>query len=167
MGASIEVLPAGAARCGHAMPRLPDLPVEPYPRSSPHSRGMALGAIITIAVQSSSITTSILIPMVAAGILTLKNAYPVTLGANLGTTATALLASLAAESPDALTIALIHTLFNVFGILLFYPVPVMREIPIRLATGIGDLAQRRKRWVVAYVGVAFIGLPLVGLVVLS
>lgn len=128
---------------------------------------MALGALITIAVQSSSITTSILIPMVAAGILTLKNAYPVTLGANLGTTVTALLASLAAESPNALTIALIHTLFNVFGILLFYPVPVMREIPLRLATGMAEVAQRRKRWVVVYVGIAFIGLPLVGLVVLS
>jgi sodium-dependent phosphate cotransporter len=128
---------------------------------------MVVGMVITIAVQSSSITTSILIPMVAAGILTLKNAYPVTLGANVGTTVTALLASLAADSPDALTIALIHTLFNVFGILIFYPIPALREIPIRLATGMADLAQRRKRWVVAYVAGAFIGVPLLGLLLFA
>lgn len=128
---------------------------------------MVVGMVITVAVQSSSITTSILIPMVAAGILTLKNAYPVTLGANVGTTVTALLASLAAESPDALTIALIHTLFNLFGILVFYPIPVLREIPIRLATAIAEVAQRQKRWVIVYVAGVFVALPLVGLVVFA
>lgn len=126
---------------------------------------MALGMVLTVMVQSSSITTSILIPMVAAGVLTLRNAFPVTLGANVGTTVTALLASVAAERPEGLTIALVHTLFNVFGILLFYPVPFMRAIPLRLATGLATLAQRRKRWVAVYVIGGFIVVPLVGLLV--
>ena len=58
--------------------------------------GLLTGMIVTIAVQSSSITTSILIPLVASGILLTRNAYPITLGANVGTTITALLAALGA-----------------------------------------------------------------------
>ncbi len=127
---------------------------------------MVLGMIMTVLVQSSSITTSILIPMVGAGVLTLKNAFPVTLGANVGTTITALLASVAAEQPEGLTIALVHTLFNIFGIAVFYPLPAIREIPIRLAEGLGDMAVRRKRWVLAYVGGLFVLVPLLGLLIL-
>ena len=67
------------------------------------SVAMLLGLVITIAVQSSSITTSILIPLCAAGVVSLRNAYPVTLGANVGTTITALLAAMATGSTDALT----------------------------------------------------------------
>src|SRR5690606_15987920 len=52
--------------------------------------GIVMGIVVTMAVQSSSITTSILVPLVAAGILTVRTAYPVTLGANVGTTITAL-----------------------------------------------------------------------------
>ncbi len=128
---------------------------------------MALGMVMTILVQSSSITTSILIPMVGAGILTLRNAFPVTLGANVGTTVTALLASLAAERPEGLTIALVHTLFNLFGILVFYPIPRLRQIPIDLALRMADIAQRRKRWVVGYVFGLFVVVPLTGILVLK
>ncbi len=128
---------------------------------------MALGMVMTILVQSSSITTSILIPMVGAGILTLRNAFPVTLGANVGTTVTALLASLAAERPEGLTIALVHTLFNLFGILVFYPIPRLRRIPIDLALRMADIAQRRKRWVVGYVFGLFVVVPLTGILVLK
>ena len=127
---------------------------------------MLVGVVITIAVQSSSITTSVLIPMVAAGVLTLRNAYPVTLGANIGTTVTALLASLAAERPEALTIALTHTLFNIAGILVFYPIPALRYIPVRLARGLADLAVSRKSLVFAYVFGVFVVVPLVGILVL-
>ncbi len=124
---------------------------------------MVVGVLITIAVQSSSITTSVLIPMVAAGVLTLNNAYPVTLGANLGTTVTALLASTAADRPEALTIALTHTLFNTAGILLFYPIPALRAVPLRLARGLAGLAVRRKWIVVVYVVGLFVVVPLVGI----
>jgi sodium-dependent phosphate cotransporter len=102
---------------------------------------------------------------VAAGVLTLENAYPVTLGANVGTTVTALLASVAADRPEALTIALVHTLFNLTGILIFYPVPALRHVPIRLATGLAKVAAEKKRIVVAYVVGMFVVLPIVGIAV--
>lgn len=125
---------------------------------------LALGVVVTVMVQSSSITTSILIPLVAAGILSLPNAFPVTLGANLGTTITALLASLATTRPEALAIALTHTLFNVCGILIFYPIPALRHIPLRLAEMLANLAVNKKRWALIYMGGLFVVGPLVGLI---
>lgn len=127
---------------------------------------MLVGLVMTVAVQSSSITTSVLVPMIAAGVLTLQNAYPVTLGANVGTTVTALLAALAAEHPAALTIAFTHTLFNLTGILIFYPAPALRHLPIRLADRLAALAEIRKSWVLVYVLGAFVFVPLVGILVL-
>ena len=128
---------------------------------------MLLGVIITIAVQSSSITTSVLIPMSAAGVLSLRNAFPVTLGANVGTTITALLAALATDAPEALTIALVHTIFNVVGILLVYPFPTLRKIPIRAAEALAALAVERRTYAVAYVAMAFIVIPVVGVALLN
>lgn len=125
--------------------------------------GMLVGLVITVAVQSSSITTSILIPMSAAGVITLRNAYPVTLGANVGTTITALLAAMAASRPEALTIALVHTLFNVFGIVILYGVPFMRPLPIKAAETLADLAVERRTIALGYVLITFIVVPLVGL----
>ena len=124
------------------------------------------GLLITISVQSSSITTSLLIPLSAAGVLSLHNAYPVTLGANLGTTITALLAALATSRPEALTIALVHTLFNIAGILLLYPVPALRSIPIRGAEALADLAVKRRLMAVAYVAGMFIAVPVIGVALL-
>ncbi len=130
------------------------------------SVAMLLGLIITIAVQSSSITTSIMIPLAAAGVVTLPNIYPVTLGANVGTTITALLAALAASRPEALTVGLVHTIFNVSGILIIYPFRRVREIPIRLAEGLADLAVDRHSVALAYVVGLFIIVPLIGVAVL-
>ena len=113
---------------------------------------LAVGLVITISVQSSSITTSMLIPLCAAGVLTLRNAYPVTLGANIGTTITALLAALATSRPEALTIALVHTLFNTAGILLLYPVTALRQIPIRGAETLARVAVERRLLAVALCG---------------
>jgi sodium-dependent phosphate cotransporter len=125
-----------------------------------------LGVIITVAVQSSSITTSIMIPLSAAGVVSLVNAYPVTLGANVGTTISALLASLATDRPEALTVALVHTLFNVAGILLFYPVPAMRRLPIRIAEALAEMAARRRSMVIGYVIVTFLVIPAIGVILL-
>ena len=126
------------------------------------SIAMLLGMVITMLVQSSSITTSILIPMSAAGVLSIRNAYPVTLGANVGTTITALLAALASSSPDALTVALVHTLFNVAGILILYVPRFVRVAPIYCAEWLARIAATRPGWAVAYVMGAFIVLPLAG-----
>jgi sodium-dependent phosphate cotransporter len=128
---------------------------------------MAIGLIMTVAVQSSSITTSVLVPMIAAGVLTLSNAYPVTLGANVGTTVTALLASLATERPEGLVIALTHTLFNISGILLFYPLPALRKIPLILAGNLARVAEVRKSLVLVYVIGAFVVVPLIGILILQ
>ena len=128
---------------------------------------MIVGMLMTIAVQSSSITTSVLIPMIAAGVLTIRNAFPVTLGANVGTTITALLASLATENPAGLVIALHHILFNAIGILIWYPVPALRNIPLKLAAGLARLAEIRKSLVVAYVIGAFIVIPVIGILLLQ
>ncbi|NNC43334.1 MAG: Na/Pi symporter [Acidimicrobiia bacterium] len=128
--------------------------------------GIVVGMLITIAVQSSSITTSILIPLAASGLLAVRNAYPITLGANIGTTVTALLAALGAGALDGLTIAVTHTLFNIAGILLIFPWPKIKYIPVQLAEGLAEIAVKRKWLALAYVGVVFLGIPLLGIVVL-
>jgi solute carrier family 34 (sodium-dependent phosphate cotransporter) len=124
--------------------------------------GILLGIGLTVAVQSSTITTSILVPLVAAGILSLPNAYPITVGANVGTTITALLASLAVARPEGLTIALVHTLFNLSAMAIIFPVRAIRMIPIRLAERIADLAARRHVVVLVYGVGLFLVLPLLG-----
>jgi sodium-dependent phosphate cotransporter len=128
--------------------------------------GIITGIGLTIAVQSSSITTSILVPLMAAGVLRLENAHPITLGANVGTTITALLASLAVDLQAGLIVALTHTLFNLSGIAAFYPVPALRRIPIRMAERTAEVALDRRSLVAVYVVGAFIVIPLTGIVVL-
>ncbi len=126
---------------------------------------MVIGMLITMAVQSSSITTSILIPMAAAGVITLRNAYPVTLGANVGTTITALLAALAASRPEALTVGLVHTIFNLLGIAILYGIPFLRPLPIRGAEALSVIAVKRPILGVGYVVILFIIVPLVGVAI--
>lgn len=125
--------------------------------------GILVGIGVTIAVQSSTITTSILVPLVAAGLLTLRSCYPITLGANVGTTITALLASLAVVRPEGLTIALVHTLFNVTALAIIYPVRQVRNIPVRLAEATAEIAARRNTVVLMYVAGLFLVLPLLGI----
>jgi sodium-dependent phosphate cotransporter len=126
--------------------------------------GLVLGVIVTAVVQSSSVTTSLLVPMAAAGIVRIEQLFPITLGANIGTTVTALLASLAGDV-HGLAIALVHVLFNVTGILLIYPVPAVRRVPIRMAHWFADLGARRRAFAFCYVLGVFYILP-IGLVVI-
>lgn len=131
------------------------------------SVGILVGIAVTVAVQSSTITTSILVPLVAAGILTLRNAYPITLGANVGTTITALLASLAVLRPEGLAIALVHTLFNLTALALLYPVPQVRMVPVRAAEWLAGQAVARRTVVAVYVVGLFLLLPVLGIVLLD
>jgi len=126
-------------------------------RSGPAA--MLLGVVITVSVQSSSITTSLLIPMIGAGIVPLEAAFAVTLGANVGTTVTALLASLTGNFA-AVTVALVHLLFNLTGILLIYPVPAIRHIPVRLARWLAHGVSRRRYFALLYMGGVFFVMPL-------
>jgi sodium-dependent phosphate cotransporter len=125
--------------------------------------GIIIGLLITVAVQSSTITTSILVPLVAAGLLTARSAYPITLGANVGTTVTALIASLAVTQPAGLTIALVHTLFNVTALVLVFPVRVVREIPVRMAERFAAVAADHPSLVGGYLLGLFVVIPLIGI----
>jgi solute carrier family 34 (sodium-dependent phosphate cotransporter) len=120
------------------------------------------GMIVTVMVQSSSITTSLLVPLAGAALLTLEQVFPITIGANIGTTITALLAALAVSGEHAqegLTIAFVHLLFNISGTLIIYPTPAMRQIPLRAARWLAGVAVRSKRWALIYVIVLFYALP--------
>ena len=128
---------------------------------------MLVGVVATVMVQSSSITTSLLVPLAGAGIVTLQQAFPITLGANVGTTITALAASLAVAGPNApfgVQIALVHLLFNVTGILIVYPAPPIRRIPLAASEWLARTAVRSRRWAIGYVVGLFYVLP--GLLVL-
>ena len=120
--------------------------------------GILMGLVITATIQSSSVTTSLMVPMAAAGIMTLEQVFPVTLGANVGTTVTALLASLTGNVAG-LTIALVHMLFNITGILIFYPLPQLRQIPLRMARWMGRLGRKSPYYGAAYVLGAFFLIP--------
>ncbi|MCC5794612.1 MAG: Na/Pi symporter [Chromatiales bacterium] len=100
-------------------------------------RALAFGLLITFAVQSSSIPTALAIPLAAAGVIKLAQIYPFSVGANLGTTLTAILAALATASPTAITVAFAHLLFNAAAILIIWPISWLRRLPLWLATRFG------------------------------
>merc|ERR1711936_778081 len=102
-----------------------DLPI-PYLGWTTGYLAMMVGAAMTVLVQSSSVFTSTLTPLAGTGLVTLERVYPMTLGSNIGTTTTSVLAALASKGNEraALQIALVHLLFNLTGIAIFYrPAP--------------------------------------------
>ncbi|MEM8947145.1 MAG: Na/Pi symporter [Planctomycetota bacterium] len=126
--------------------------------------GLLIGIIITVSVQSSSITTSLLIPMFGSGILQLEGAFPIMIGANIGTTITALMAAMVAGEAG-LIVALVHLNFNLTATLCFFPFRRIRNVPIICARGLADMAVKNRMWVVAYVGVVFVVIPALGILV--
>jgi sodium-dependent phosphate cotransporter len=128
-----------------------------------------VGLIVTAAVQSSSVTTSLIVPLVGAGVLTLKQIFPYTLGANIGTTVTAMLAGLAAAAiasgqseavqmaaAAGLAVAFGHLLFNLLGTAIFWP---LNWIPRSLAKGYAKLAAKRRFLAGVYILVVFFLVP--------
>ncbi len=118
------------------------------------------GLIVTMLVQSSTLTTVLIVPMAGAGVFTLAQVYPFTLGANIGTPITALLSATAVTGEYelfALQVALVHVLYNGIGVALFAAIPPLWRLPIRAAQALANGAER-SRWVVpAYIlGVFFI-----------
>jgi sodium-dependent phosphate cotransporter len=118
------------------------------------------GMVMTIAVQSSSIVTATLTPVVALGIISVEDMLPLTLGANIGTTCTAFLAAIVTEKKNAIMISLAHLFFNIFGIAIFYPAPFMRRIPIKIAYRVGDHVLKHKWFGPFYICLVFIVVPL-------
>lgn len=124
--------------------------------------GIASGTLVTVMVQSSSTTTSLMIPLAGGGVFNTRQLYPFTLGANIGTTITALLAATAisgAGAQLALTIALVHVLFNLFAVVLIYGVPFLRELPIKAAETLARVGSENKLLALGYVAGLFFALP--------
>ena len=122
-------------------------------------KAMIFGVIITIMVQSSSITTSLVVPLAGAGVLTLRQIFPFTLGANIGTTVTALLAAITG-TVSALVAAFSHLLFNITGIVIIYCIPILRNIPLRCAEIISEQAVTKKYLPLLYLFFIFVLVPL-------
>ncbi|MDD9207159.1 Na/Pi symporter [Georgenia sp. 10Sc9-8] len=124
--------------------------------------GLGAGTAVTLLVQSSSVTTSLMVPFAGSGAFTLRTIYPFLLGANIGTTVTALLASTVVTGPTAvvaLQIALVHLLFNVSGVLVIYGLPVLREVPVLMAERLARSATEHKTLAAAWTGGMFLALP--------
>lgn len=132
--------------------------------------GISSGAVVTVLVQSSSTTTSLMIPLAGSGAFSLRQIYPFTLGTNIGTCVTALLAATAVSGVlaiHALEIALVHLYFNVLGVLVVFGVPALRELPIRSAEWLGRLACERRVLAAVWVLGVFVAVPLALILVSS
>uniref|UniRef100_A0A8C9VR09 Sodium-dependent phosphate transport protein 2B n=1 Tax=Scleropages formosus TaxID=113540 RepID=A0A8C9VR09_SCLFO len=124
---------------------------------------IVVGAGMTFIVQSSSVFTSAITPLVGIGVITIERAYPLTLGSNIGTTTTAILAAMASPPEtlgNSLQIAFCHFFFNIAGIIIWYPIPFMR-VPIRLAKALGNRTAKYRWFAVFYLILCFLVLPLV------
>ena len=121
-------------------------------------RAFAWGGVLTAAVQSSSVTTPLVVPLVATGKVSLRKCFPYIIGANLGTTITALLAALF-HSQAALSIAITHVLFNLVGVLLFLPKTSVGNIPVRLALQLGRFTTANRLVGFAFVLLTFFLIP--------
>jgi sodium-dependent phosphate cotransporter len=123
---------------------------------------MAAGIGVTFVTQSSTATSSILVPFAGSGTLTPRQLYPVTLGANLGTTLTGLLAAFAIAGSDAevgLQAAFVHLLFNVLAVFAIFVIPILRPVPLWCAETLGRVAAEKKRVAALYLITVFIALP--------
>ena len=120
---------------------------------------MFMGMTFTAIIQSSGVTTSLLVPMAGAGLLTAEQIFPITLGANVGTTITALIASMAGNVAG-LTIALVHLFFNVAGILIIYPIKAIRRIPLLMSRTFAGICYKSGWLAFMYILIVFYGIPL-------
>jgi len=125
--------------------------------------------VLTILVQSSSITTSLIVPLAGAGVLRLNQIFPFTIGANIGTTITGLLAALAvAGQPDispslvlaGATVAFAHFLFNASGAIIFLPFKKIREIPVIAAEWLAEVCLKNRVIPIAFIILVFYLIPL-------
>lgn len=116
------------------------------------------GLLTTAAIRSSTVTTSLVVPLVAKKVVRLKSALPFILGANMGTTITAFIAAMF-NSNAAISIAIAHFLFNAIGVLIFFPIPYVKELPVFLANGLGQLTLRYRLAGFLYLLLMFFFIP--------
>jgi sodium-dependent phosphate cotransporter len=132
--------------------------------------GIASGTVVTVLVQSSSTTTSLMVPLVGSGVFKPKDIYPFTLGANIGTTITALLAATALSGAGAaagMQIALVHLFYNVLGVLVVFGLPFLRNIPLRAAERLAEVATQRHSLAALYVLTVFFIIPGICVAIMS
>ena len=122
-------------------------------------RAFIFGVLITATAQSSSITTSVVVPLAGAGVLSLIQIYPYTLGANVGTTVTAFLASMVAGTIEPVMVAISHLLFNVSGIAVITSNRLLRNLPVFLAQTMARKAANNRLIPFAYVVIVFFIIP--------
>jgi sodium-dependent phosphate cotransporter len=116
------------------------------------------GLFFTAAVQSSTVTTSLVVPLVASKKVTLIRVFPFIIGANIGTTITAVIASI--YKPEAaIALALVHVLFNSLGTLIFLPFSGIRKIPVGMANYMGKISLKYRIVVFAYILLTFFIVP--------
>jgi len=123
-------------------------------------RAFLFGLVITATAQSSSITTSVVVPLAGAGVLSLAQIYPYTLGANVGTTVTAILASLVSGKVEPLMVAFSHLLFNLSGIAVVTSNRFTRDIPMHLARTMSQWAIKNRLIPFIYLAVVFFMIPI-------
>ncbi|WP_162416697.1 Na/Pi symporter [Cyclobacterium roseum] len=121
-------------------------------------RSFAYGMFFTAAVQSSTVTTSLMVTAVATGKVALRKVFPFIMGANLGTTITAVIAALY-KTEAAISVAIVHVLFNLIGALLFLPFPALREIPVKFARNFGKKTANTRFVGFAYILLTFFIIP--------
>jgi sodium-dependent phosphate cotransporter len=119
---------------------------------------LATGIGTTAAVHSSSLTTSLSVLLAATEKISPKKLFPFILGANVGTTVTALLASIG-RSETAIAIAICHFLVNAIGVLIFFPIPFLRDLQVKLARWTANLAFVNLAFAFGYLIIIFYALP--------
>ena len=118
-----------------------------------------VGGALAFYVQNSIVFTSMLVPFVGSGAVGLETMHALTLGANLGTTVTGLLASLVSDGTVPLQMALCNVIFNVTGVVLFYPIPFMRMLPLNAAKALGRSTRQFRLFPIMYLVVVFGVMP--------
>lgn len=122
------------------------------------AKSFGWGVLITAAIQSSSVSTSLLVPLVATRKIRLTNAFPFIIGANLGTTLTALIAA-SFSSEAAMSIAIAHLLFNLSGALLFMLSAGLRAVFVSFIARFSIILSKKRLVGLAYVIITFFLLP--------
>jgi len=94
---------------------------------------LLLAAVFSALVRSSAATIGVALSFAAGGLMNLDGAMAIIFGANIGTAASALLASVGANA-EARRVALAHAVFKVVGVALFLPFSVMFADLVRMTT---------------------------------
>ncbi|TAD95719.1 MAG: Na/Pi cotransporter family protein [Bacteroidetes bacterium] len=121
-------------------------------------QSLLAGFLLTAIARSSSVMSSVTVPLVVSKKVSLEKYFPFIMGVNVGTTVTAVLVSMG-KSDIAISLAFAHLAFNVFGILIFFPIQKLRQIPIYLSKKLGEMVMKNQLYGLLYILLIFFLLP--------